>query len=88
MPLVDTIELAMANLGGDAPYSTLYKEVGRLRRRELTENEEAHVRLVIQTHSVESEVDARRKQAPLFFSVGGLGSGHWGLLRKATIPPH
>lgn len=81
MELVDTIEMAMLNLGGDALYEDLYREIGRIRGHGLTENQEGHVRYVIQKHSEDSQMNPNRKRTPLFYSVGGLGSGHWGLIR-------
>jgi hypothetical protein len=83
MTYLDDIERAFINLGGDAPYDDLYREVGRIRGRALTEVQKGNVRLTIQRHSKDSEMDERRKRPPYIFrSIGGLGSGHWGVRTK------
>jgi hypothetical protein len=80
MHMVDLVVQALLNLGGDALLEDLYEEVGRVRQFALRLNEEAYVRLLLQQHSEDSNIDPDRKLKPLFYSVGGLGSGHWGLI--------
>jgi hypothetical protein len=83
MTWLETVERAFVNLGGSAVYSDLFREIGRLRGRALTKNQKSNVCLTIQCRSSESRMNERRKRRPyVFYSVGGLGSGHWGLLGK------
>ena len=49
MPMLELVERAFVNLGGDAVYADLYKEIGRLRGRGLTKTQKGHVRVVVQT---------------------------------------
>src|SRR5689334_14416697 len=78
MKMVDVIQKVMLNLGGDALYQDLYGEIARVQRRALSNNNEGYVRQVVEEHSEDSRIDANRKKATIFYSVGGLGSGHWG----------
>jgi hypothetical protein len=69
---------AFQNLGGDAKYRALYAELGKQRAKPLTPNERAGVRREIENHS-SCSMNWRPWRPDLFFSLAGLGSGHWGL---------
>jgi hypothetical protein len=73
---VQDIVSAYENLGGTSRYSELYDEVSRLRGGELPPSWQAIIRQTIETHSSHSR---NFKGNDLFYSVGGIGSGHWGL---------
>jgi hypothetical protein len=76
---VDYITEAYRNLGGDADYDGLYRELGRLKGKPLTSAQQATVRKEIERKSRDS--DNYDETADLFRSIGGIGSGHWGLKR-------
>jgi hypothetical protein len=51
---LDDIKLALANLGGIAPYDAIYKEVKRLRGEKLPESWKQIIRRTVQDHSKDS----------------------------------
>jgi hypothetical protein len=82
---VQDIVSAFENLGGTARYNELYEEVSRLRGGELPSSWQAIIRQTIETHSSHSR---NFKGNDLFYSVGGIGSGHWGLRDSVLRTPH
>ncbi len=81
---VQDIVQAMTNLGGSAAYKDLYAEVYRVRGGEVPRTYENVIRRTIQTHSSDS---AGFQGTDLFYSVGGLGGGHWGLREQIRRTP-
>jgi hypothetical protein len=81
---IQDIVSAFENLGGDAQYRQLYEEVSRIRGGELPESWQAIIRQSIETHSSDSK---NFKDSDLFYSVGGIGSGHWGLKDRVSRTP-
>ena len=75
----DLIERAFLNLGGESGYPVLYSEVGRLKGRQLSRIDKATVRKEIERKSSDSDIWQGKED--LFRSVGGKGSGIWGLKR-------
>lgn len=78
MRWIDYIVQAMNNLGGEATYNELYAEIKKLRGSNLTRNWQATVRHTVESYSRDSENWSPVREN-LFYSVGGKGSGHWGL---------
>lgn len=77
---VEWIVEAFENLGGTAYLESIYKEIERLRPDGLTPQWHATVRNVIESHSSDSyNYSSSRKD--YFYSVSGIGGGHWGLRR-------
>lgn len=68
---------AFERLGGDANYTALYAELAK-GEPSLTPGQLAGIRREIENHSSDSG-NYRRTRPDLFRSVGGIGSGHWGL---------
>jgi hypothetical protein len=74
----DQIVEALTKLGGDATYSQLYAEIEKLVGKPLSNGQRAGIRREIENHSSNSQNwDGMRED--LFRSIGGIGSGHWGL---------
>ena len=84
-PWIQDIVSAFENLGGDAQYSQLYEEVSRIRSGELPQSWQAIIRQSIETHP--SDSDNFKGTSDLFYSVGGIGSGHWGLRDRVWRTP-
>jgi hypothetical protein len=82
---VQDIVIALENLGGSARYSELYEEVSSIRDQPLPRSWQAIVRQSIESHSSDSRVF---RGNDLFYSVGGIGSGHWGLRDSVVRTPH
>jgi hypothetical protein len=82
---VQDIISAFENLGGTARYRELYEEVSRIRGGELPESWQAIIRQSVESHSSHSR---NFKGNDLFYSVGGIGSGHWGLRERVLHTPH
>ena len=83
-PWVQDIIEAMTNLGGSARYEDLYDEVYRIRGGDVPRTYENVIRRTIQTHSSDSDgFDG----TDLFYSVDGLGVGHWGLREQIRRTP-
>ena len=83
-PWIQDIVDAFETLGGDAQYSELYEEISRIRGGELPPSWQAIIRQTIETHSSDSQ---NFKGSDLFYSVGGIGSGHWGLKNRVSRTP-
>jgi hypothetical protein len=81
MRWADWICKAMRNLGGTATYDELYAELRRIRPPPFSADWKATVRQTVERHSSDSE-NYREGNENLFYSVGGIGSGHWGLRGK------
>ena len=79
---VDWIYEAMMNLGGSASYTELYEEIQKIHPGPLTKSWKATVRRTIETYSSDSD-NYRENNPDLFCSVGGIGSGYWGLRRRS-----
>jgi hypothetical protein len=82
---VQDIVSAFENLGGKARYGELYEEVSRIRSSSLPQSWQAIVRQSVESHSSDSQVF---KGDDLFYSVEGIGSGHWGLRDYLLHTPH
>ena len=70
----------MEELGGDGSNADIYARLELRRRRPLSEEDKAAVRREIRAHSSDSDTWTG-KRPDLFYSVGGKGSGRWGLRR-------
>lgn len=82
MGMLDDIIKAMNQLGGHCYYKDLYttiKEINPncLKNFSNEENWKASIRATIERNSMDSKVF---KQDHLFYSVDGIGKGHWGLV--------
>ena len=82
---VQDIVRAFENLGGTAQYNELYEEVSRIRDSELPRSWQAIIRQSIESHSSDSR---NFRGDDLFYSAGGIGSGHWGLRDRVLRTPH
>lgn len=83
---LDEIQAAMADLGGDASYSDLNQRIQERNNIDLSSRKDwrAQVRGTIERFSSDSKVFAGKSD--IFYSVGGIRSGHWGLRNfQATI---
>jgi hypothetical protein len=83
-PWIQDIVSAFENLGGTAHYGDLYEEVSRIRTSELPRSWQAIIRQSVESHSSHSR---NFRGNDLFYSVGGLGSGHWGLRGRVLRTP-
>lgn len=72
------IMAALEELGGDATNAALYTQLGLRRGRPLSDEDKISVRAAIRNYSSDSE-SWTSKRPDIFYSVGGKGSGHWGL---------
>ena len=79
MTWLEEIIGAFEFLGGDAKYYDLYNYIEQNTSRKLTDNWRAIVRQIIEDHSSDAMF---RSNIDIFYSVGGKGSGHWGLRSK------
>lgn len=86
MQWVDYIIRAMQELGGYASYPQLYAKIEEIRRAPFTGQWQATVRRTIENHSSDSE-NFRPGSRDLFYSVGGIGSGIWGLRNYSPLTP-
>jgi len=80
----------MEEFGGHAKYSDLYEKVKEMNLRDYSKIKsiEEQVRGKIQSYSSDLTVYTHKKGDPekdLFYSVGGLRSGHWGLINYEPI---
>ncbi len=82
---VQDIVSALENLGGTAHYGDLYEEVSRIRGGELPRSWQAIIRQSVESHSSDSR---NFRGNDLFYSVRGIGSGHWGLRDRVLRTPH
>lgn len=83
---LDEIQAAMTDLGGDASYSDLNQRIQERNNIDLSSRKDwrAQVRGTIERFSSDSKVFAGKSD--IFYSVGGIRSGHWGLRNfQATI---
>lgn len=77
---IDSIVEAFQALGGDSDYDSLYNTVRIIRENKglsVTNKYKNTIRRAIQEYS--SDSDSFKHRANIFVSVGGKGSGHWGL---------
>lgn len=75
---LDWIVDAMTQLGGDATYEDLYHQIQLIHPGPLSKEWKASVRKTIENYSSDSD-NFRETHEDIFKSVGGKGSGHWGL---------
>ena len=76
---VEDIVEYFRELGGQAHYSELYRQIEQNPRRPLGRSWQAVVRRTIEEHSSDSTIWSKRKLPDLFRSVDGLGEGRWAL---------
>lgn len=74
---LEDIVTALTNLGGKARYRELYPEIRRIRSAAYPLRGDETIRRTIEEHSSDSEYFAGR--GDIFYSVDGIGKGHWGL---------
>jgi hypothetical protein len=82
-----SVEDALKNLNGSARLETIYEEVRRVRANSgdtLPPSLEAVVRKELEYNSSDSSNWHQARN--LFYSVDGIGNGHWGL-RSMLVPP-
>lgn len=77
----DEVVEALRNLGGKAKLKEIYAEVERISDREKVYK--PSIRAALETNSSDSE--AFNGKNDLFYSVGGIGSGVWGLRKRELI---
>ncbi|MEZ0247109.1 MAG: hypothetical protein ACAH09_10780 [Methylophilaceae bacterium] len=75
---IDYIVDAMIALDGNAVYEDLYYKISLIHPGPLSKEWKATVRRTIETHSSDSD-NFREGYRDLFKSLGGKGSGYWGL---------
>lgn len=81
---VDEVHEALTEIGGDGSLAEIYNQI---RTRDVmnfvsNKNWKAAVRQTLETHSSDSE--AFRNYGDYFYSVYGIGQGHWGLRTKKS----
>lgn len=77
----DWIEQAIGELGGKTSYDRLYARLQEIRPDPFTKEWKATVRRTVETNSSDSD-NYRENNPDLFYSVGGKGSGYWGLRKR------
>ena len=75
---LDWIVEAMRQLGGSAAYEDLYHQIQLIHTGPLSKEWKASVRKTIENNSSDSD-NFREGNQDVFKSVGGKGSGYWGL---------
>lgn len=75
---LEEIKDAFIGLGGDAKYSDLYEYIADNRDISKNKDYKAQIRGTIEANSSDSDVFKEGRQ-DIFESIGGKGSGHWGL---------
>ncbi len=75
-PWVDDVVSAFVELGGTAHLSSVYDHIER-HRTDLSRTWKGTVRRTIENHSSDSEAFLDKEN--LFYKIGELGSGMWGL---------
>lgn len=83
-----SVETALSNLGGSASLKRIYDEVRTVRERQndtLPRSFEAIVRRELEYNSSDSTNWKQRRN--LFYSVDGIGAGHWGLRSSLQSAP-
>lgn len=79
----DEIVEALKALGGKAKYEDIYAYIEKNTARELTAQWKASVRNAMETYSSDSYNFNNKED--LFFSVGGIGNGVWGLRNFSEV---
>ena len=77
MTQLETIVLALKNLGGKGHYSDIYTECEVISKSKLTPGQKAGIRKSIEDHSSDSK--NFKGKDDIFYSVHGIGDGCWGL---------
>ena len=85
MTWVDAIRTALRSLGGKASLFQLYRVVPELRGGSTPDTYDAIIRGTLETYSSDSR-NFRPGNPDYFYSVGGIGSGEWGLREWAYSP--
>ncbi len=75
---LEDIKQVFEAVGGEVHYSDLYEELGRIRGRKLSRNDEATVRKEVERFSSDSD-NWKEGRADLFRSARGKGKGFWSL---------
>lgn len=73
----DEIQIALSNLGGEAPLQEIYDYIEHHAQGDLSPNWTATIRGTLERFSSDSKAYGGRDDS--FYSVHGLGSGVWGL---------
>ena len=74
--VLENVIEALNSIGGKGNYSEIYEAFGNITNQEMTVNKKASVRSVIERNSSDSNAFEGND---IFYSVGGKGSGVWGL---------
>ena len=77
MTNAELVVRALQNLGGQAPYSEIYREIERITGVSLTDGLMAGIRGAI--HQFSSDSNCYNGNEDIFYSVDGIGKGVWGL---------
>ncbi len=77
MSYIDLIVKALRNLGGQAPYTEIYREIEKITGVTLDDGLMAGIRRTI--HDYSSDSDGYKGRDDIFYSVQGKGRGVWGL---------
>lgn len=75
---LDWIVEAMRELDGKAYYPDLYKQIEKNHPGPLSREWKATVRRTVETYSSDSD-NYKESNKDIFKSIGGKGSGYWGL---------
>ena len=77
---LDQIIESMRSRGGEASLNEIYKDIESQDSRSLSSGQQGGIRKEIEKHASESlNWERYGRQEDLFYSVGGLGLGVWGL---------
>lgn len=79
---LEDIKQVFTAAGGEMHYSDLYSELGRIRGRELSRNNEATVRKEVERFSSHSD-NWKEGRPDLFRSTRGKGKGFWSLAKAS-----
>lgn len=79
MTYKEKVILVLKNLGGHAYLNDIYQEFKKISKGEtLAETYQASIRATLERNSKDSEAYDHKHN--LFYSVDGIGNGHWGLI--------
>lgn len=80
---LEDIKQVFEAVGGEVHYSDLYEELGRIRGRRLSRNDEATVRKEVERFSSDSD-NWKEGRPDLFRSTRGKGKGFWSLAEASA----